>query len=88
MRDRDIKLMYEICEKMGIEWDDEAEGIEVNGKPIDKAMIGNLFSTDNPYVVFGRCNDKPEPYIDMEECKKRLNKMGIKISDIESFGGY
>lgn len=88
MKDRDIKLMYEICEKMGIEWDDEAEGIEVNGKPIEKSMIDNLFSADNPYVVFGRCNDKPEPCANVEECKKRLNEMGIKIGNIESLGGY
>lgn len=83
MKDRNIEIMRELCEEMGIEWDDEAEGIKVNGKPMDKTMIGNLFSTGNPYVVFGRCNDKPEPYIDIEECKNRLNKMKIKIGNIE-----
>lgn len=84
MRDKDIETMRKVSEKMGIEWDDEAEGIKVNGKPIEESMIGNLFSTGNPYVVFGRCNDKLEPCIDMEECKKRLNEMKIKIGNIEN----
>lgn len=83
MRDRNIELMREVCQEMGIEWDDKAEGIAVDGKPIDKAMLDDLFLADNPYIVFGRYNDKPEPCVDVEECKKRLNEMRIKIGDID-----
>lgn len=57
MRDRNIEIMRELCAEMGIEWNDEAVGIEVNGKPIEESMIDNLFSTDNPYILKGECKD-------------------------------
>lgn len=57
MKDRDIEIMRELCEEMGIEWDDEAEGIKANGEPMDESMIDDLFLANNPYMLKGECKD-------------------------------
>ena len=49
--DETVALMRNLCDEMGIEWDDAAEALEINGKPIDDDF---KFNFKIPRVVYSK----------------------------------
>jgi hypothetical protein len=42
----DCNIFKKVAEEMGIEWDENAHGTTVNGKPVDPSFFMNLFSAN------------------------------------------
>lgn len=57
MRYDAVELMRKLCNEMGIEWDDTAETLEINGTPIeDSFSFDDLFSTKDCCTSIPRSN--------------------------------
>lgn len=57
MRYDAVELMRKLCNEMGIEWDDTAETLEINGTPIGASFsFDDLFSTKDCCASIPRSN--------------------------------
>lgn len=51
MKQNNIEILHQLCIEMGIEWDDTADSLKVNGEPIgDNFDFSSIFQ-DNDYFV-------------------------------------